>query len=892
MKKAKSKDIIFEADIKVSSSRVSSSIMKYLDVLIAFFAVYGATYVFISSYKIEVNNSLILGAIICSVLLFSIIYKNRKFMKYTLIGTLITYIISFYIFYNSINYGFMATFKKVIDTINNNNNYNFEFPSEINNYMYSNELAITIFFIFAIFLISALICYSIIYKPNLILLLLVTIPLLDIGVYFEIMPSYLSFELLVISWVAVLGMRTIKNRNKVKKSSLQFKRRRNKNTYFVVGNKRSITTNVGVVMVLITAVIVIVTSIIYPSSTYKTPNEILEAKLKLESYYNEFTMEKFVNDLMGVGQGGVNGGKLGTFDKIKYKHETALEITAPWVGNNIYLKGYTGCVYTGNSWDDIPDEMYNKYFSSNTMHYFEANGVNINTALIQFLDFSNEELDEKYYGDISIDNINANKEYLYVPYSFKRPGDFEDLSKYKFKKESSMYIEGGSAEYSFMYNPNFINLEKADIIKNKVKSIIDEKSSGSPDNLAFKDYFSKIDKYNKFVQEAYTNLPEEGLSGIKSKYSGRYNENKDVKACVKEAIDAVTADTTYDLAPGSLPKGKDFVEYFLYENKKGYCSHYASSAAVILRAMGVPTRYVEGYVIKEEDAKNAKDKFSKELKLDKLQKLNKEEAMNQVPMTEVTFDEINEDGYIIYPVTQTKNCEFKTMDIKDSSAHAWIEVYIENVGWVPVDVTPGFGDNNDVVNDTKTPEKNNTSATTSNKVETPKQEEVAPVNNPVEDIKANTIEITKTENSVMVQIIKGILTLVIVIFLVIITIILRHKIITTKRKKSYLTSDNNKNISNAYKYLMDIFEYTGIENKDNLHIKEYVKFASEKSSLFNEEELEQIVNLFFKAEFSNHDITKEEVNKVINFTNRICEETYATLTRFQKIKYTYLRNLR
>ena len=71
-------------------------------------------------------------------------------------------------------------------------------------------------------------------------------------------------------------------------------------------------------MVLITAVIVIVTSIIYPSSTYKTPNEILEAKLKLESYYNEFTMEKFVNDLMGVGQGGVNGGKLGTFDKIKY----------------------------------------------------------------------------------------------------------------------------------------------------------------------------------------------------------------------------------------------------------------------------------------------------------------------------------------------------------------------------------------------------------------------------------------------------------------------------------------------------------------------------------------------------------------------------------------------
>jgi protein-glutamine gamma-glutamyltransferase len=52
----------------------------------------------------------------------------------------------------------------------------------------------------------------------------------------------------------------------------------------------------------------------------------------------------------------------------------------------------------------------------------------------------------------------------------------------------------------------------------------------------------------------------------------------------------------YTMEPGSQEQGSDWLKYFLFTNKKGFCEHYASAFAVLLRLKNIPTRLVVGYL--------------------------------------------------------------------------------------------------------------------------------------------------------------------------------------------------------------------------------------------------------------------------------------------------------
>ncbi len=88
----------------------------------------------------------------------------------------------------------------------------------------------------------------------------------------------------------------------------------------------------------------------------------------------------------------------------------------------------------------------------------------------------------------------------------------------------------------------------------------------------------------------------------------------------------------YTLTPEEPPENQDFVTYFLYVGKEGYCTYFASAMTVLCRMAGLPARYVEGFVA-----------------------------------------EPSPDG-IAY--------------VTGLNAHAWTEVYFEGFGWVPFDATP------------------------------------------------------------------------------------------------------------------------------------------------------------------------------------------------------------
>ena len=65
-------------------------------------------------------------------------------------------------------------------------------------------------------------------------------------------------------------------------------------------------------------------------------------------------------------------------------------------------------------------------------------------------------------------------------------------------------------------------------------------------------------------------------------------------AIVRHALDWIRRDFAYSLSPP--PLGRDGMDDFLFETRTGYCEHFAGSFAVLMRAAGIPTRVVAGYV--------------------------------------------------------------------------------------------------------------------------------------------------------------------------------------------------------------------------------------------------------------------------------------------------------
>ena len=150
-----------------------------------------------------------------------------------------------------------------------------------------------------------------------------------------------------------------------------------------------------------------------------------------------------------------------------------------------------------------------------------------------------------------------------------------------------------------------------------------------------------IAHYYLGVQEPYANLVYENYTSLPETLPGRVFELvSDITRECETDYEKITAiqqylhGLTYTLSPGPVPKNRDFVDYFLFENEEGYCTYFATSMAVMARAAGLPSRYKEGYLLPE----------------------NK-----------------TDDAYY---------------NVKGTNAHAWAEVYFEGVGWIPIEATP------------------------------------------------------------------------------------------------------------------------------------------------------------------------------------------------------------
>ncbi len=82
--------------------------------------------------------------------------------------------------------------------------------------------------------------------------------------------------------------------------------------------------------------------------------------------------------------------------------------------------------------------------------------------------------------------------------------------------------------------------------------------------------------------------------------------NRIFRNCTTTAqkVEAVTRyfHTNYTYSLGLyVPPDQDRLTYFLIEASSGYCEYFASGAAILLRLVGVPTRYITGFLVTERE---------------------------------------------------------------------------------------------------------------------------------------------------------------------------------------------------------------------------------------------------------------------------------------------------
>lgn len=101
-------------------------------------------------------------------------------------------------------------------------------------------------------------------------------------------------------------------------------------------------------------------------------------------------------------------------------------------------------------------------------------------------------------------------------------------------------------------------------------------------------------------------LPEDTWKWAQTLLKEIIGEEKDHYEVVQRIGAYVRNSASYDLQTKRMPgRYTDFARWFLESSDTGYCVHFASAATVLLRAAGIPARYVTGYMVDVEDGVTA-----------------------------------------------------------------------------------------------------------------------------------------------------------------------------------------------------------------------------------------------------------------------------------------------
>ena len=311
----------------------------------------------------------------------------------------------------------------------------------------------------------------------------------------------------------------------------------------------------------------------------------------------------------------------------------------------MYLRGYVGSSYAGNTWQQLSSKAYQGRQEG------MLNWLQDQDYISEFSYASACNLEKKYGSgenlllkemekeDFSVLNNGADRQYIYVPSTVETVSG----AGYRMNQDWQLKARGmtGAREYDFKA---YVGGRPTEILTQP--QWLFEKTGDE-----IQTYQQCEAVYRNFVNENYLQIGEKQKEIINRLFFSGTSWNKDwnfgqetegiysATSRIRVVLDILAE---YEENPPELPEGEDFVSWFLEDSKKGNAVHFATTAVLAYRALGIPARYAEGYYVSQEQADQLTAKKA-----------------NQVQLTE-------------------------------ENSHAWVEIYVGGIGWCPVEVTPGF----------------------------------------------------------------------------------------------------------------------------------------------------------------------------------------------------------
>jgi hypothetical protein len=422
-----------------------------------------------------------------------------------------------------------------------------------------------------------------------------------------------------------------------------------------------------------------------------------------------------------------------------------------------YLRGIVKDYYTGEKWNNT---------SSNYQLADKPDGKLLN-----------RKLQEKLLGDSLVAGFNEPKQITVYNEEIKSTSLFTPYNtvmvtagkKYiGTTKDNSYMLLDKNTDYSY-YNVSFYKsttgLDNFEEFYNR-----NQKLDYSP---YFDNPTGSIEVENtKSFYWRYLQLPYNITDRTKELQKSIVSGNISIEGKIYRIMDFLRKNYSYELNVPKVPDNTEFTDYFLFEQKNGYCTSFATAAVILCRLEGIPARYVEGFSMD-----NTKDT----------------------------------DGLHV---------------VRASNAHAWCEVLVsaENNLWAVLESTPAD----------YRPEGNITvQSSDAIKKLINKNDDKINLSKIIESEKAAAGKFTAISFSFLVPILKVVLIFISLLCLLL-TLRLIYKMMKRKKYVNKILRYNKINL--LYYYIKERLAAIGVANSPNLSDQEYLSsIQDEKLKAYLEE---------------------------------------------------------